>query len=151
MVYTQLPSQPWIVWWSGDIAIYVSDKPIVKFGKLFKRIWFIPTEYLLDRYGIREEDLNYEISEWGVLFKDYPAEHIEVLSQSPNNPVVLVTCRFDGTEVVDHLLTSWKNRLAAMNQRLQTASEENAKLREDLKIALERVGVLERAREGVRP
>jgi len=155
MAYVPSTSQPWIFWWSGDVAIYFDDRPIVRQGREFLRVWFIPLETLVNRYNIDERDIleggdiDYSKSEWGVMAKDYPSEHVQWLSRTPINPVVVIKCKFDGTEIIGDEVIKWSNRIVSLNDQLKIASSDNMTLREQYKVALERIRALQQGAKRV--
>lgn len=144
---------PIIMFWSGDVVFYINDVDIIKHGIRYKRLYMIPTEIVMSRYGIDGRDvsdggdLDFNISpDFGAFVREYPAEHFHWLSKNPEAPAILMTCNFDGTESIDHDITLLKSKLIRYEDQIKSLMNENAKIREQYKVALERISALERVR-----
>lgn len=143
MPFPGLPVLPWIVFWSGDILVYIRDTPIIRSGVPFKRVYMIPTEQVVWRYNIDQEKLNYEISEFGVLIREYPSDHFHWLSQSPENQLVFISCNFDGSTTIGMKIIEQGNKLTRLTSVIKTLENENSEIRDKLRVAVERLRVLE--------
>jgi hypothetical protein len=149
-MYLGIPRQPWIVWWSGDIAIYVADRDVIKMGVPCKILYFIPTESLIERYNIDMRDISeggeadYSISEFGVVSRVYPRAHFLWLSYNPSNPVLLITCSFDGTDVMGEKIVELNNKIRDLEKTILSLRDECEKYRNEYKMALDRIRALEK-------
>lgn len=144
MVYEGLPTLPFILFYgSGDLLIYVRDVDIVKFGVEYKRVYMIPIPQVMWKYNIDPESLDYNISEYGVLVREYPAHFFHWSSRTPEFPFIVVMLNFDGSEVIDQELAQADSKCKRLSNLVRTLSAENEDLRVRLKEALERVRVLE--------
>lgn len=143
MPYVGIPTFPWIVFRSGDLLIYVDDVPITKDGEQYRRVYMIPTEDVMWRYGIKDEELNFELSEYGVIIREYPDVHFEWVSQGK---MIHMSCNFDGTSDYKNALTRMRNKLESAEHMLAIKESENQKLREQMKVSVERISAMEKKR-----
>jgi hypothetical protein len=138
------------VWWSGDIAIYVADRDVIKMGVPSKVLYFIPTESLIERYNIDMRDVteggeaDYSISEFGVVSRVYPRAHFLWLSYNPTNPVLLITCNFDGTDTFGEKIVELNNKIRDLEKTILSLKDECEKYRNEYKMALDRIRALEK-------
>jgi len=137
-----LPQLTEIWFWSGDRVFLLRDEPIMRHTIQYKRLYLILTEQVLWRYGIIEDRLNYELSEYGVYIKEYPACHFVRLSGNPEAPVVLMTCNFDGTDNYGYEIVDKDNRIKRLETLSSDLTSENMRLAEQLKVAHQRLRVL---------
>lgn len=139
IVYEGFPTFTRVIFWGGDEAWVVRFTPIVKNHTNYFRVFMIPTEQMRWRYDIKDEELNYDITEYGILVREYPADYYIEISENPENRVGLFTCFFDGTDAIGHLMVEMKREIARLKQSIRIRESENAKLREQYKIAVERL------------
>lgn len=137
-----LPQLTEIWFWSGDRVFLVRDVPIIRNGARYKRLYLVLTEQVKWRYSITENKLNYEVSDYGVYIKEYPESHFQRLSINPESPVVLMTCNFDGTSSFGHDVVDKNNEITRMQSLVNTLTDENGRLAEQLKTAMQRLRVL---------
>jgi hypothetical protein len=142
MIEEGMPQLPQLWFWSGDWAYFLRDESVYKRGLPHKRIYMIPTEMVRARYGIKDEDLNYTISPYGALIREYPSAHMVHLSTNPEAPVILITCNFDGTESFGNSVVDANNRIKQLDELATSQKSAIQQLAEELKTARQQLTVL---------
>lgn len=137
-----MPRLTGIWFWSGDDAWLVRDVNCTKNGVPYKIVYMILSEATVARYGIKDTQLNFEMSEHGVYKKEYPASHFLRLSTNPESPIVLMTCNFDGTESFGYEIDDINNKLVRYEKLIATLKDENERQAEQLKVAMQKLRVL---------
>lgn len=137
-----VPQLTEIWFWSGDRVFLVRDVPMMRDGIKYMRLYLVLTEQVRWRYSINDEKLNYEVSDYGVYIKEYPASHFHRLSINPEAPVVLMTCNFDGTETFGHEISDKNNEISRLHSLIISMTDENKRLAEQLKITMQRLRTL---------
>jgi len=117
--------------------------PIVRNHTNYFRMFMIPTEQTKWRHDIKEEDLNYEITEYGILIREYPQDYYVEISSNPENRMGLMCCYFDGVDAVGPEFVEMRKKIARLKQTIRIQESENARLREQYKIAVERLRAFE--------
>jgi hypothetical protein len=98
------------------------------------------------RYGIKEDKLNFEISEYGCYIEEYPSSHFNILSGNPEAPVVFMTCNFNGADAFGAACIDKDNRIVRLEELVSTLNMETATLAEQLKVARQQLRVLSEGR-----
>jgi hypothetical protein len=97
----------------------------------------IPEEEMRYRYKMKDKDdggeLDYEISEFGAVVKEYPAKFHDMQNFNPENPVVKMWCNFDGSEFIANELVRAKNDLKNMTEEAVHWKSTARRLRIELK------------------
>ena len=136
-VYEGMPTTPRVLFWSGDEAVVLRVVDTTKRGIPHKALIMIASEQLKWRYPdlIKEEELDYSITEEGTFVREYPSEYVFDLTTNPENPWIIVLCNFDGSIVIDNILKETKRKLIVLQDQINTLLTENQRLREELKEA----------------
>lgn len=142
MANEAFPQSPEVVWWSGDRAICLRSVKVKRQGSDYIRMYLVLTEQTIWRYGIDERNLDYELAVDGVYVQEYPLAHFYECTSNPENPMIIMTCNFDGTSSFGNDFINLKNELASKNDLISTLRGENKTLRDELKVAVERVRAL---------
>ena len=132
-----LPNLPQIVFWSGDTATVIRDVPIIKNNIRYLVLYMIPDEFTKWRYGITDKELRFDISEYGVIKREYPEKYIYKVTGNPENPIWIALCNFDGTVIMDSELHQVLDKMRRLEDENNTLRDENERLREQLKEAIE--------------
>jgi hypothetical protein len=127
-----VPQFPRVIFMSGDISYLVKQTPIKKWGNRFIRLELILEDSVKNRYDIDDDDLDYEVTEYGTITREYPAEYIKVLSENIEQPLVIMWCNFDGTMNIDSEIQDIKSQLIRKNNTIEVLKSENEELREQL-------------------
>jgi hypothetical protein len=124
MPYEGMPSQPTVVFVSGDICYLVDSSTFKKGGKRMLRMIMIPTEHVMWKYDIPEEKLDKSISSYGTITSEYPEDYLIGRGDDPSNPVIIMGCNFDGTPNLNCDITAMADRLARKENEINNLRTE---------------------------
>ena len=144
------PTATKLIFWGGDEATLLRMTPIIKNHTNYSRMFLIPTEQTKWRHNILESQLDRTITEYGVIIKEYPQDYYIEISDNPENRIGLMVCYWDGTNAVGSKLVEMKKKIARLQQSIRILESENAKLREQYKVGIERIRSFEEYKQGKR-
>lgn len=142
MPYPGVPELPYFITWSGDLLVYVMDVPVIRNGIPHKRVYLIPTPKVMARYNLDPDKLDYTVTEYGTLTREYPMDAFHWLAQNPDNQLVLSTMNFDGTSTIGHKILEQSKKITRLIDIIQNLENENQEIRNKLRIAIERLKML---------
>ena len=133
------PTTSYVVFLSGDDGWLHTYDDIRRYGMIFKRCWITPSDFTKDRYRIPDDKLDYTIVSTGAVVKEYPLEHFHIISSSPAHPMVLITCGWNGEDILSIKLAEESSKLVRKDDVIASLLTENATLRQRLKALSERM------------
>jgi transcriptional regulator with GAF, ATPase, and Fis domain len=133
-----VPQQPVLITLDGNAFLVVRTKTETVDGISKTEIVMSPFEWVKNRLGIKDEDLDFSEDPYGTLKRSYPTSSILHLSDNPEKPVWLLLCGFEGEEInYDNPklfpIIEMKNKLIIREKLIEQLQAEIERLREENK------------------
>lgn len=138
-----LPSRPLILFWSGDIATLIRYQKTRVNNVNYYVIAMTPSKQMFWRYPNLKAEVKNDI-----LVKEYPEDDIHNISFTPELPVLVALCNFDGTSSIDTEIHKLKNEIKGLKKDIQNYLGEIETLREKYKEQTEYIAEVRGVQDG---
>ena len=138
------PSAPRVVFkYSGDIVTMLTFRIKRREGRQFMVCFFLPDYYTMEKYDIRNEQLNRTIDSRGILIREYPRHLMRLGTSNPENPIYIAYVNFDGTmasygDDMDEMV----NEIQSLHDVVDRLHAENETMQEQVKDLAEQLRLL---------